>query len=40
MHMGRRYVEVFRCKKADYYNAIAREVEQDGGAYREGGWDS
>ena len=36
MHMGRRYVEVFRCKKADYYNAIAREVEQDGGAYREG----
>ncbi|XP_009397915.2 uncharacterized protein LOC103982652 isoform X1 [Musa acuminata AAA Group] len=25
-NMGRRYVEVFRCKKLDYYNAIAVEV--------------
>ncbi|KAL3845028.1 hypothetical protein ACJIZ3_002431 [Penstemon smallii] len=30
-NMGRRYVEVFRCKKQDYYNAIAAEVSE--GAY-------
>lgn len=29
--MGRRYVEVFRCKKQDYYNAIAAEVSEGGG---------
>lgn len=29
--MGRRYVEVFRCKKQEYYNAIAAEVSE--GAY-------
>ncbi|XP_058180598.1 uncharacterized protein LOC131299068 isoform X2 [Rhododendron vialii] len=26
-NMGRRYVEVFRCMKQDYYNAVAAEVE-------------
>lgn len=31
--MGKRYVEVFRHKKSDYYNAIAGEVGQDGGEY-------
>lgn len=30
-NMGRRYVEVFRCKKQEYYNAIAAEVSE--GAY-------
>lgn len=30
-NMGRRYVEVFRCKKQEYYNAIAAEVRE--GAY-------
>ncbi|KAK4409539.1 Heterogeneous nuclear ribonucleoprotein F [Sesamum angolense] len=30
-NMGRRYVEVFRCKKQEYYNAIASEVSE--GAY-------
>ncbi|PIN17226.1 putative RNA-binding protein (RRM superfamily) [Handroanthus impetiginosus] len=30
-NMGRRYVEVFRCKKQEYYNAIAAEVNE--GAY-------
>ncbi|CAI0421728.1 unnamed protein product [Linum tenue] len=25
-NMGRRYVEVFRCKRQDYYNAVAAEV--------------
>ncbi|KAL7132142.1 hypothetical protein ABFS83_12G052100 [Erythranthe nasuta] len=30
-NMGRRYVEVFRCKKQEYYNAIASEVSD--GAY-------
>ncbi|TVU20134.1 hypothetical protein EJB05_36327, partial [Eragrostis curvula] len=29
-NMGRRYVEVFRCKKQEYYNAIASEVNQGG----------
>jgi heterogeneous nuclear ribonucleoprotein F/H len=29
-NMGRRYVEVFRCKKQEYYNAIANEVNQGG----------
>ncbi|XP_077246872.1 RNA-binding (RRM/RBD/RNP motifs) family protein isoform X2 [Tasmannia lanceolata] len=27
-NMGRRYVEVFRCKKQDYYQAIAAEVNE------------
>ncbi|KAI3451363.1 hypothetical protein Pfo_008028 [Paulownia fortunei] len=27
-NMGRRYVEVFRCKKQEYYNAIAAEVNE------------
>ncbi|OAY67445.1 heterogeneous nuclear ribonucleoprotein H isoform X1 [Ananas comosus] len=31
-NMGRRYVEVFRCKKQDYYSAIAAEVNS-GGSY-------
>lgn len=30
-NMGRRYVEVFKCKKQDYYNAVAGEVRYDGG---------
>ncbi|KAJ8498920.1 hypothetical protein OPV22_009472 [Ensete ventricosum] len=30
-NMGRRYVEVFQCKKLDYYNAIAAEV--NGGSF-------
>ncbi|GJP56281.1 hypothetical protein CLOM_g15350 [Closterium sp. NIES-68] len=34
MSMGRRYVEIFRCKRADYYNAVANEVAQDGGQYK------
>lgn len=34
-NMGRRYVEVFRCKKQDYYSAIAAEVNQGGGALLE-----
>ncbi|GKB87669.1 heterogeneous nuclear ribonucleoprotein H2 isoform X1 [Tanacetum coccineum] len=29
-NMGRRYVEVFKCKKQDYYNAVAAEVKYDG----------
>jgi heterogeneous nuclear ribonucleoprotein F/H len=29
-NMGRRYVEVFRCKKQEYYSAIAAEVNQGG----------
>lgn len=29
-NMGRRYVEVFRCKKQDYYNAVAFEVNHEG----------
>lgn len=29
-NMGRRYVEVFRCKKQDYYNAVAGEVSYEG----------
>ncbi|KAM7523969.1 hypothetical protein LguiA_013871 [Lonicera macranthoides] len=28
--MGRRYVEVFRCKKQDYYNAVATEMKYEG----------
>ncbi|XP_057784200.1 uncharacterized protein LOC131001657 isoform X2 [Salvia miltiorrhiza] len=27
-NMGRRYVEVFRCKKQDYYHAIASDVKE------------
>eukprot|EP00475_Leptophrys_vorax_P044375 TRINITY_DN8870_c0_g2_i1.p1 TRINITY_DN8870_c0_g2~~TRINITY_DN8870_c0_g2_i1.p1 ORF type:complete len:240 (-),score=13.50 TRINITY_DN8870_c0_g2_i1:93-788(-) len=34
MSMGRRYVEIFRCRRADYFNAIAKEVALDGGQYR------
>ncbi|KAL3525176.1 hypothetical protein ACH5RR_013548 [Cinchona calisaya] len=30
-NIGRRYVEVFRCKKQDYYHAIAAEMHFDGG---------
>lgn len=30
-NMGRRYVEVFRCKKQDYYQAIAAEVKESSG---------
>ncbi|XP_020242795.1 heterogeneous nuclear ribonucleoprotein H isoform X2 [Asparagus officinalis] len=33
-NMGRRYVEVFRCKKQDYYQAIANEVTDNNGEYR------
>ncbi|CAA7399596.1 unnamed protein product [Spirodela intermedia] len=29
LNMGRRYVEVFRCKKQDYYHAIAAELATD-----------
>lgn len=29
-NMGHRYVEVFRCKKTDYYNAVAAEVNYNG----------
>ncbi|KAF8377451.1 hypothetical protein HHK36_030828 [Tetracentron sinense] len=29
-NMGRRYVEVFRCKKQDYYHAVAAEVNYEG----------
>jgi heterogeneous nuclear ribonucleoprotein F/H len=29
-NMGWRYVEVFRCKKLEYYSAIANEVSQGG----------
>ncbi|CAI9110491.1 OLC1v1010534C3 [Oldenlandia corymbosa var. corymbosa] len=29
-NMGRRYVEVFKCKKQDYYNAIAADVHYEG----------
>lgn len=39
-NMGRRYVEVFPCKKQDYYQAIASEVTNggsfDSGDYRHG----
>ncbi|XP_047316632.1 heterogeneous nuclear ribonucleoprotein H3 isoform X2 [Impatiens glandulifera] len=29
-NLGKRYIEVFGCKKSDYYNAVANEVGQDG----------
>lgn len=29
-NMGRRYVEVFKCKKQDYYHAVAAEVKYEG----------
>lgn len=29
-NMGRRYVEVFRCRKDEYYNAVAAEVKYEG----------
>lgn len=32
-NMGRRYVEVFRCKKLEYYQAIANEVGINGGLF-------
>ncbi|KAI3704471.1 hypothetical protein L1987_74692 [Smallanthus sonchifolius] len=32
-NMGRRYVEVFKCKKQEYYNAVASEVGYVGGYY-------
>ncbi|KAL6226914.1 PREDICTED: heterogeneous nuclear ribonucleoprotein H3 isoform X1 [Fragaria vesca subsp. vesca] len=32
-NMGRRYVEVFTCKRQDYYNAVAAEVSYEGGSY-------
>ncbi|XP_059623336.1 uncharacterized protein LOC132266477 isoform X2 [Cornus florida] len=32
-NMGRRYVEVFRCKKQDYYRAVAAEVNYDNDFY-------
>ncbi|PKI57012.1 heterogeneous nuclear ribonucleoprotein H isoform X2 [Punica granatum] len=30
LNMGRRYVEVFRCKREDYYHAVAAEVNYEG----------
>ncbi|XP_038721170.1 heterogeneous nuclear ribonucleoprotein H-like isoform X1 [Tripterygium wilfordii] len=30
VNMGRRYVEVFRCKRQDYYHAVATEVNYEG----------
>lgn len=30
-NMGRRYVEVFKCKKQEYYNAVAAEVQYEQG---------
>ncbi|XP_010550499.1 PREDICTED: heterogeneous nuclear ribonucleoprotein H isoform X2 [Tarenaya hassleriana] len=36
-NMGRRYVEVFRCYKQDYYNAVAAEVNYEGVYDNEGG---
>ena len=33
--MGRRYVEVFRCKKQDYYAAVAAEVHDSKSRYEE-----
>ncbi|KAM0067857.1 putative RNA recognition motif domain, nucleotide-binding alpha-beta plait domain superfamily [Helianthus debilis subsp. tardiflorus] len=35
-HIGRRYVEVFKCKKQEYYNAVAAEVGYDSGYYDKG----
>lgn len=29
-NMGRRYVEVFRCRREDYYGAVAAEVNDEG----------
>uniref|UniRef100_A0A7R9VIB2 RRM domain-containing protein n=1 Tax=Chlamydomonas euryale TaxID=1486919 RepID=A0A7R9VIB2_9CHLO len=38
-YMGRRYVEVFRSKRADYYKAVATEMtEGGGGGYGGGGY--
>lgn len=36
LNMGRRYVEVFRCKKQDYYHAIAAELATDNQHHRGG----
>ncbi|KAF5798510.1 putative RNA recognition motif domain, nucleotide-binding alpha-beta plait domain superfamily [Helianthus annuus] len=35
-HIGRRYVEVFKCKKQEYYNTVAAEVGYDSGYYDKG----
>ncbi|KAL8246839.1 hypothetical protein R6Q59_008055 [Mikania micrantha] len=32
-NMGRRYVEVFKCKKQEYYYAVAAELGYEGGYY-------
>ncbi|KAF6255250.1 hypothetical protein COO60DRAFT_1627605 [Scenedesmus sp. NREL 46B-D3] len=36
-YMGRRYVEVFRAKKLDYYKAVMAEMYVDGAGMRSGG---
>lgn len=36
-YMGRRYVEVFRAKKLDYYKAVMAEMYVDGAGMRPGG---
>jgi len=36
-YMGRRYVEVFRAKKLDYYKAVMAEMYVDGAGMRGGG---
>eukprot|EP00878_Enallax_costatus_P002872 GHUV01003065.1.p1 GENE.GHUV01003065.1~~GHUV01003065.1.p1 ORF type:complete len:276 (+),score=52.20 GHUV01003065.1:152-979(+) len=37
-YMGRRYVEVFRAKKLDYYKAIMAEMYVDGSGMQRGGY--
>lgn len=37
-YMGRRYVEVFRAKKLDYYKAVMAEMYVDGAGMRGGGF--
>ncbi|URD80397.1 hypothetical protein MUK42_18824, partial [Musa troglodytarum] len=34
-NMGRRYIEVFRCSKQDYYRAVAAEVNSGGWAFED-----
>ncbi|CAD5196509.1 uncharacterized protein LOC103971665 isoform X1 [Musa acuminata AAA Group] len=34
-NMGRRYIEVFRCSKQDYYRAVATEVNSGGWAFED-----
>lgn len=36
-NMGRRYIEVFRCKKQDYYHAVAAEVNEPKAPIDDGG---